>query len=161
MGPAFAPRTVAVAALQAALSGVWIAAAELTPVRRRLVRAGSVAALGAITLAVSPKSDETDSKAIVVGAHPRLVTEGIPPSEPNPAEFTIDKRKAAVTAGALGLALATNVGRRRLQKRWLARLTSDGHPHPTRVLAVRMAAVEFALQVAVQAASSRGAASRR
>jgi hypothetical protein len=54
--------------------------------------------------------------------------------------------------------VAVNVGRYRLRKRWLAKLTRDGHPHPTRALAVRMAAFEFAHQLALQIRDRRRAA---
>lgn len=135
-------RAVGSAALQAAVSSTWIAARELTPARRRLARVATVAA-GAVVahLAAPPKADP------VVGANPFPVGEGAPPAAP---DFTFDKRRAAVGAGVVALSVAAVAGRRLLEKRWLARLTRAGHPHPTRALAVRMAAVEFAGQLALQ-----------
>jgi hypothetical protein len=154
MAPASYPRAVGVAALQAVLSGVWIAAGELTPARRRLTRVGAVAVMGAVTLAVSPPSDLARSSVVVLDAQPRLLSE----VAPAPAEPTLDKRRIAATAGLLGVAVAVNVGRYQFRKRWLAKLTRDGHPHPTRALAVRMAAFEFAHQLALQIRDRRRAA---
>ena len=124
-------RAVASAALQAAVSGAWIAARELSPAKRRLARFGTVAAVAAIGYVVSSESPEAGEK-------------------PEAADF--DRRQAAalglgVVAGTAGI-----VGRRQLEKRWLARLTRDGHPHPTRALAVRMTAAHFALHLALKLA---------
>jgi hypothetical protein len=136
------------AALQAALTSAWIAARELSPARRRATRAGIVAAVGAVAYAVSPDPAEGE-RELVVGKRPTLVAEGGPVVDP---EFTFDKRKAVLAAAVLGVSAATIYGRRQLEKRWLARLTRSGHPHPTRALAVRMAGVEFGVQLALQLA---------
>lgn len=90
----------------------------------------------------------------MVGKRPVLVSEGGPVVDPEPA-FTFDKRKAALGAAVVALSVGAMVGRRQLEKRWLARLTRNGHPHPTRALAVRMGAVEFAGALALQAAEMR------
>lgn len=152
------PRAVAKAALQAAFSGVWIAAAELSPAKRRLARLGTVAAAAAITYAASPK-EPGPADEIVLADRPFAVTDPPPAAgedEEAAAEpaFEVDKRTAIAAAGVLGLSAAMIVGRRRLEKRWLAGLTSGGHPHPTRALAVRMAAVEFAGYLVLQLATS-------
>ncbi|MFC7533866.1 hypothetical protein [Actinoplanes sp. GCM10030250] len=145
------------AALQAALSSTWILARELSPAKRRLARLGTVTAVAVVGWVVAPSeaSDESEGAGVelVVGARPMLVAEGGPVVDPEAQpEKTFDKRKAAVTAAALGLSVAAVIGRRQLEKRWLARLTRNGHPRPTRGLAVRMAAVEFTGQLALQLA---------
>ncbi|BBH71722.1 hypothetical protein ACTI_84070 [Actinoplanes sp. OR16] len=141
-------RAVALAALQAVLSSTWIAARELSPARRRLARAGTVAAVTAVGWVLDPKDsgdDDADREVeLVVGATPFAVADGAPPPPP------FDKRKAALAAGAIGISVAAVVGRRHLERRWLARLTRNGHRHPTRALAARMAALEFAAQLALQ-----------
>ncbi|MBM2623219.1 hypothetical protein JIG36_47760 [Actinoplanes sp. LDG1-06] len=165
------PRALAMAALQAALSGTWIAAGELSPVRRRLARAGSVVTVAAIGYIVSPPADRSAESPVSL----RLVApsaehslgiaapdldgtspEAASPQEEQPeAEVSIDKRKALTGAVVIALSAAAIVGRRKLEKRWLTRLTRNGHAHPTRALAVRMAAVEFAGQFALQMADRR------
>jgi hypothetical protein len=148
------PRVVATAALQAGLTGAWIAARDLSPARRRLTRLGTVAAGAAIGWAVVPDEPEPETEAeteLVVADKPFAVTDP-PPSEEPPA---LDKRKVIIGAAVVGLSVAALVGRRQLEKRWLARLTRDGHRRPTRALAVRMAAVEFAATLALQAADPR------
>jgi hypothetical protein len=157
MSSASYPRAVAMAALQAALTSSWIAARDLSPMRRRLTRTGLVAAIGAVSYVVSPRSEDSsdDSGAeIVVGQRPMLVSEFTVEPEPTPA---FDKRKAAVGAAVVALSVGAMIGRRQLEKRWLARLTRNGHPHPTRALAVRIGAVEFAGALALQFAEMRRA----
>ncbi|MCY1141992.1 hypothetical protein OWR29_28700 [Actinoplanes sp. Pm04-4] len=63
-----------------------------------------------------------------------------------------DKRRLAAVGAMLAFTMAVNFGRRRLQKRWLAHLIQDGHAHPHRALAVRIAPVAFAVELAVQMA---------
>lgn len=153
-------RAIAVAAMQAALSSAWIAARELSPVRRRLARLGTVAAVAAAGYVTAPKKPEPEPEELVVAAHPFPVSDPQPVAGDEP-EFTFDKRKAAVGIALLGLSAAAIVGRRKLENRWLARLTRNGHPHPTRALAVRMAAVEFAGQFALQVAEAHRTAATR
>lgn len=136
------------AALQAAHSGLWIAAGELSPARRRLARFGTFATVAAVAYAATPKPSEE----LVVGQQPFLASEGSPESG---SEEPFDKRKALVTAGMIGLSAAMIVGRRSLEKKWLARLARKGHTRPRRALAVRMAAVEFTGLLAIQAAEMR------
>jgi hypothetical protein len=143
------PRAVATAALQAGLSGAWIAARELSPMRRRLTRLGVVATVAALGYAVAPDQPDPEPE-LVVAAEPFPVTDPPVPEEP-----VFDKRKAIIGAAVLGLSAAALVGRHQLEKRWLARLTRNGHRHPTRGLAVRMATVEFATTLAVQVADVR------
>ncbi|MEV6494695.1 hypothetical protein AB0M20_39650, partial [Actinoplanes sp. NPDC051633] len=57
----------------------------------------------------------------------------------------VDKRRLAMTAGATLLGIGSMIGRRHLEKRWLAALQESGHPHPYRALGVRMGLVATAL----------------
>ncbi|MEV4276920.1 hypothetical protein [Actinoplanes xinjiangensis] len=150
-------RAAAVAALQAALSSTWIAARELSPAKRRLARLGTTAAVAAIGYVTSPKEPDGQSDGepgdLVVADRPFPVSEPpVPEEAPEPA---FDKRKAVVGLAMIGLTVAAVVGRRTVEKRWLARLTRNGHPHPTRALAVRIGAIEFAGQFALQVAEAR------
>jgi hypothetical protein len=133
--PRSLPRVVAAAAAQAVVSGAWIAARELSPAKRRLARLSTVAAVAAVGWATS---DDTEA--------PGSETDDDTPSP----EF--DRRKAAALGVAALAGTAAILGRRRLEKRWLARLTRDGHTHPTRALALRMSAVEFTLHLGLQLA---------
>ncbi|MEU8242238.1 hypothetical protein AB0C07_28640 [Actinoplanes missouriensis] len=160
-------RAVGLAALQAVLSSTWIAARELSPAKRRLARLGTVAAVAAVGWVAAPKdapdSDSDDQIGPAVGANPYLAAEGAASpddaSQPD-SEPPFDKRKAALVAGGIGIGVAAMAGRRQLEKRWLARLTRNGHPHPTRALAVRMAGVEFVGQLAMQLNDVRKARSK-
>jgi hypothetical protein len=123
------PRAVVTAALQGLLTGAWVAAGELPTRRRRLVRAGSVLSLSAI----ASIGDRDDS--------------GKPEPEPTAEQYAawdVDRRKLAVTAVTLGASVGLAIGRRQLEKRWLAALARDGHPHPHRALALRMGLLSFA-----------------
>ncbi|MBL7256348.1 hypothetical protein [Paractinoplanes lichenicola] len=190
MAPVSYPRALALAALQAALSGSWIAAGELSPARRRLARFGAVALTTGIGYVLSPpssRSPETPDSPVTL----RLVAPGSAlgaaapdltsaPADGDPAggdgadgpshglpdasellgigdklERPFDKRKAVLGAAVVAISVGAIAGRRQLEKRWLARLTGNGHPHPTRGLAVRVAAVEFAGQFALQLADRR------
>ncbi|SFF30551.1 hypothetical protein SAMN05421541_108312 [Actinoplanes philippinensis] len=160
-------RAVAVAAMQAALSIAWIAARELPPAKRRLARFGTAAAVTTIGWVTSPKEPEPDeteaepeTRELVVGDRPFLVSEPQPVSGGDEPAVPFDKRKAVVGAALLGLTVAAVVGRRKLEKRWLARLTRNGHPHPTRALAVRVGALEFAGQLVLQVADAHRTAAR-
>jgi hypothetical protein len=69
---------------------------------------------------------------------------GIRLPDDDPSEADPPSRRRAVLAGAVGVGvLAASVGStmavRRLERRWLARLTRLGHPHPHRALGLRMA----------------------
>jgi hypothetical protein len=48
---------------------------------------------------------------------------------------------AAVLTTAVAASAGAAVASRQLERRWLARLTRHGHPHPHRALGVRMAAL--------------------
>jgi hypothetical protein len=65
---------------------------------------------------------------------------------PTPADATpVDARKVAVTLVLGVVSIGTTIGRRRLEKRWLARLEANGHEHPHRALAVRMGLLSAAV----------------
>ena len=117
------PRAVLSAALQGLLSGAWIAAGELPAPQRRLVRAGSVLVLSAASFAVSRDESDRDES-----------------DQPRELSAT----RVAVSAGLVGASVGATIGRRRFERYWLAKLERDGHPHPQRVLAVRMGLVSFA-----------------
>jgi hypothetical protein len=62
-----------------------------------------------------------------------------------------------VAAASVGVALAG----RRLERRWLARLIRQGHPHPHRALGLRMAAVWAAASLPARLLTARGQAGGR
>ncbi len=115
------PRAVLTTAAQGLLAGAWSAAGELPASRRRLARAGSVLVVGAIA-AIADREEEPE-----------------PMVRPE-----IDARGLAVAAGAVAISVGLAVQRRRLEKRWLAALIRDGHPHPHRAMAVRMGLLSIA-----------------
>ena len=122
------PRAVLASALQAVLTAVWVAADELPAPRRRLARAGSVLTLSALA-SVGDRGDPDDP------VRARTAQE-------YGAEFS--GRNLVLTAASVGVAVGLAVGRRQFEQRWLAALTRGGHPHPHRVLAVRMGLISFA-----------------
>jgi len=124
------PRAVLAAALQGLLTGAWVAAGELPTRGRRLARAGSVLSLSAVA-SVGARGDSGEPDE----------TE---PTAEQYAAWDVDKRKLAAAAASIGLSAALVVGRRQLEKRWLAALARDGHPHPHRALALRMGLLTFA-----------------
>ena len=151
-------RAVAEAAWEAALLGTWIALRELPPARRMPARAGVLAVTGAVGYVVARRdgSASPPEPELVVGARPMLVSEGGPVVDPAAyPQPTWDKREAMRFATLTGFALATVAERRRLEKRWLARLIRDGRPHPTRALAIRMGAVEFTRKMVLLLARRR------
>ncbi|MFI5496524.1 hypothetical protein [Actinoplanes sp. NPDC051859] len=162
------------AALQGLMTGVWVAAGELTPARRRLTRAGAIvafSALGSIKDWAFPDDKATTGGAACCTTKPAALAgtalsgtalsgvavqgssgagteraEGVDDladdldSSPEPVS------KARLIAGGAGVAIAvaTMIAGRRLEKRWLAGLTRNGHTHPHRALGVRMGLISFA-----------------
>jgi hypothetical protein len=61
-----------------------------------------------------------------------------------------------ITAASAGVAVAG----RRLERRWLARLIRQGHPHPHRALGLRMAAVWAAASLPARLYTARNQAGR-
>ena len=156
IGAAWRPylRVLADTALDAASIGAWIAAAELPPMRRRLARGGLAAVTAAVAIpgfrAARASDDSTGPAAPSTGSELPFVEAGIklPVDEPSDADTSMHRR--AVLVGAVGVAalttaVAVSVGGaaagRQLERRWLARLTRHGHPHPHRALAVRIASL--------------------
>jgi hypothetical protein len=137
-------RALAEVGLDVASVGAWVAAAELPPPRRRLAR-GALAAVG---VAVAVPGIRADRPIAANTAKPSSPSAGsrLPYVD---AGIRIDasqrRRPALVGAAVLTTAVAASVGAavagRQLERRWLARLTRHGHPHPHRALGVRMAAL--------------------
>lgn len=67
----------------------------------------------------------------------RAVPDEVPPRP-------ISRARLAATGAAVAVSVATMVGGRKLQKRWLGALERDGHAHPHRALGVRMGLISFA-----------------
>jgi hypothetical protein len=170
-GAAWRPylRALAEAGLDVASVGAWIAAGEFSPARRRLARG----ALAAVTVGVAVPGVRAARKA--AGAEPAVpgARSGLPfvdagirlPDEP-PEDDPARRRRVLLT-GAAGVAVLTTavavsvggaVAGRRLERRWLARLTRHGHPHPHRALAVRMAGLYAVLVVPSRMLAVRKAA---
>ena len=145
-------RAVTVAAMQAVFNSAWIAARELSPAKRRLARVGVIAIGAAGYAAATPDTRQAirDVREEVESLRDKESSPDNAEEPPATPEFPLDKRRAVAIVGALGLTIAVTLGRRRLEKRWLARLARDGHAHPTRALALRMAPVAFAAELAIQ-----------
>jgi hypothetical protein len=120
------------AASQGFMTGVWIAAGELSPAKRRAVRFATGAAFATLGF-LGPERPEKRP-----GNEEEHTEEG---AEPQP----VDRRRLAVSAAVGVLSLGALVGRHRLEKLWLARLQRNGHPHPYRALGVRMGLVAAAI----------------
>ncbi|WP_250036236.1 hypothetical protein [Paractinoplanes maris] len=136
------------AASQAALTSAWLAARDLPPAKRYLARSGAVVASGLGYLATPDgRQSYREIRKDLMSRHEQPDTQ---PAKDGPPDFTMDKGRALAIAGSLALTIGVTLGRRRLQKHWLARLTRDGHPHPNRAMAVRAAPVIFAAELAVQ-----------
>lgn len=161
-GTAWRPylRALGEAGLDVASVGAWVAAAELSPARRRLARSAVTAAIAAVAVpAFRGVADTTEPP--VPGARSGLpvVDAGIRlPAEPG----TASRRRVVLTGAVLTTVAAASVGAtvagRKLERRWLARLIRNGHPHPHRGLAIRMAAVYAALVVPSRLLAVRQAA---
>jgi hypothetical protein len=132
-------RAIASTVGQGVLTGVWIAAGELPPHKRRAVRAAAAGAVAAVGLLSTTKGER--SMSWVPGEGPEVVDGRLEESDdPEP----MDPKRIAMVVGAGVLSVATLVGRHQLEKRWLARLERNGHAHPHRGLAIRMAAITMA-----------------
>ncbi|MEV4636297.1 hypothetical protein AB0J80_03000 [Actinoplanes sp. NPDC049548] len=157
-------RAVGAAALQGLLTGVWVAAGELPPAKRRLSRAGAVVTLSAVASIrdwaftddprdrqPSPRRSPDPAISSPPATSPPPAASS-PPAVPAPsaalgsadAPLPISKKSLIVTGAGIALSVGTMIGGRKLEKRWLAALHRDGHPHPHRALAVRMGLLSFA-----------------
>jgi len=140
-------RALAETGIDVASVGAWIAAAELSPPRRRLARG----ALAAVTVAVAIPGVRRHLPASVDTAEPTTpgAGSGLPfvdvgirlPADPPSARRRAVLTGAAVLTTAVAASVGTAVAGRQLERRWLARLARHGHQHPHRALAVRMAAL--------------------
>jgi hypothetical protein len=150
-------RVLAEAGLDVASVGAWIAAGELSPGRRRLARGALAAVTVGVAIPAVRAIRSADAEPMVPGAGSGLpyVDVGIrlPDDEP---EDDAALRRRALLAGAAGVAVVTTaaaasigiaVAGRRLERRWLARLTRHGHRHPHRALGLRMAGLYAVLVV--------------
>lgn len=161
-------RALAGTGLDVASVGAWVAAAELSPARRRLARATLVLALVAVPDRGS-SADPAASVAPVPGGSSGLpfVDAGITLPAGRPSRADVPPRRAvlvgaAVLTAAVTFAAGGAVVGHRLQRRWLARLSRHGHPHPHRALAVRTAAVYAVLVAPARLLAARpGAAAGR
>ncbi|GAB7045494.1 hypothetical protein [Catenuloplanes indicus] len=145
-------RALAEAGFDVASVGAWIAAGALPPARRRLARGALVAATVAVAIP-GVRAIRADvhgaAEPVIPGARSGLpfVDAGIRVPAGEPSGEKASARRRVVLAGAAGLATAVAVSAgaamavRRLERRWLERLTRQGHPHPHRALGVRMAAL--------------------
>ena len=119
-------RAVSASALQGLLTGIWVAAGELSPAKRRAGRAAAVvtlSAVGSIRDWAFPDEEQDEEQKT--------------PSPP-------DKRQLLVLGAAAVVSTGMILGRRRLEQRWLAGLERAGHPYPYRALAVRVGLLSFA-----------------
>jgi hypothetical protein len=133
-------RAVVTTAAQGLLTGTWVASGELAPLRRRAVRAGATAAMIGVGWVTGPDQPE------------RTVTwsedRGLVVREKDGTELAKPDRRRLVASGiAAAVAVGMTVGRRQLEKRWLARLRRAGHPHPHRALAVRISLLTMAVML--------------
>ena len=121
-------RAVGASALQGLLTGIWVAAGELTPAKRRAGRAAAVVTLSAVASIRdwAFPDEERDEK-------PEQTT-------PRPP----DKRQLLALGAAAVVSTGMVLGRRRLEQRWLTGLQRAGHPHPYRALGVRVGLLSFA-----------------
>ncbi len=118
------------AALQGLVSAGWVAAEELPAGARRLVRLGLSLALAAVGAALRDRAEDEGPPA---------------PQQPPRADPAVTPARA--TAAALlvpALSLGPVLLRQRLEKRWLGQLTRGGHPHPHRVVALRIGLLSMA-----------------
>ena len=164
IGAAWRPylRALADTGLDVASAGAWVAAGELSPARRRLARG----ALAAIAVAGAIPEVRAGRSAVAGTAEPAVpgTRSGLPfvdvgielPAAELSEEEAAEGRRRAVLAGAVGVgvvitAVVVSVGvaaaSREVERRWLARLTRHGHPHPHRALAVRVAGLHAVLAV--------------
>jgi hypothetical protein len=150
--------------LQGLFAAGWYAAGSLPPGERRVLRAGAAAMAGFAVVPIlrqqKPAVEERGQEPAVKKAEPGMVVSRDPEvaarmeAEMRPIVRTEDwkpalrdafgevtakcRRNPVLTSAALVYSLAMIVGSRRLERRWLAGLVRDGHPHPHRALAIRM-----------------------
>ena len=166
-------RALAETGLDVAAVGAWVAAAELRPARRRVARGALVALLAAVAIpefragrlvvdAAGTAVPDAGSGLPSVDAGIRLPADELSAADPAARRRVVLTGAAALTA-AVAASAGVAVGGRRLERRWLARLHRNGHPHPHRALGLRMAGLYAVLVVPgrLQAARRGADAARR
>jgi hypothetical protein len=125
------------AVAQSLLTGAWVASGELPRSKRRAVRGAATAAVVVSGWYASAKDDREISYT---------VGEGLVIRTPDGTEVRrpVRPRSAIATGATAVFGLGMIVGRRELEKRWLARLQRNGHHHPHRALALRMGLLTLA-----------------
>jgi hypothetical protein len=140
-------RAIGSALAEGLTTAAWVAAGELPKRRRRLVRAGtaaSVVTVGALLVARDPTraaAHDPDQTGTPESADSQLTESAQSGGTPLP----LDARRIAVTVILGVVSIGSTIGRRRLEKRWLAQLQANGHEHPHRALAVRMGLLSVAV----------------
>lgn len=129
---------VMVSGAEAAATYAWVSAGVLPAHKRRLLRGAVLAALVAAAVAIDKSSgsaagtdedDEAPTDAPAVGSPPTCGS-GVPPG--------------LLALAGVSVMVAGAIGAHWVQRRWLARLARQGHPHPHRALGVRMAILTLA-----------------
>jgi hypothetical protein len=139
-------RAIGSALAQGALTATWVAAGELPTPQRRLARAGAAASVAAVGWFSSDSSDNSDNSTEGTPSPPSNQPAGGPAQDDTPQPM--DPRRVALTVVLSGLSIGMLVGRRHLEKRWLARLAAKGHEHPHRALALRLGLLSAAATLA-------------
>ncbi|HKO34478.1 MAG TPA: hypothetical protein VJY85_12100 [Candidatus Limnocylindria bacterium] len=121
-------RAVGSAVAHGALAGAWTATGELPQAQRRALRLAATAMV-VVSGWVASARDTTE--------YHYTVGEGLMVRHPDGTEERRPVRKASLAATAL-FGTGMIIGRRQLEKRWLARLERQGHTHPYRALALRI-----------------------
>jgi hypothetical protein len=124
---------VSSAIFQGVVTGAWVTAGALPAGKRRAVRAGiTVVSVGTAMVQLRlEKKDEPQLLTTPVAVKDVLARDvGSGESGRRPV--------SRATVAALVLSTGLAIGGRRLERRWLARLSEAGHAHPHRALGVRM-----------------------
>ena len=140
---------------QGVVTGVWIAAGGLPAGRRRALRAATTAAIVAIGVAGSAKAvrgaigSARDAESGSGSAAGRVggAESGAADAAGRGGEGP-DRKRVALTVGLGAVSVASLVGRRRVERLWLARLVRNGHSHPHVALGVRMGLISAGLALA-------------
>lgn len=141
-------RAIGSVALQAVISGAWVAAGELPAAKRRLARAATMVSGTSVSLLIAPPQD-------------RLVTwtreggfEWMPGVDKDVDKVPQPARSNAAALVAMTVAAGIYVGGRVLEKRWLESLRRAGHPHPHRALGLRMGLLSVAGSLGARAVTA-------
>lgn len=127
----------------------WVAAGGLSPGKRRLVRTGVVGAGVAYGILAGLRLDSKEPAAMpVLSDKPIAIKDWdrhkVETGTPGRSDDGPDRKVTAGTVAAIALSAGLMVGRRQVEKRWLAGLVRRGHAHPHRALAIRMGLLAMA-----------------